>query len=442
MQARQMTLAASATWHSAPRLVSAAMAIDLRSDTVTRPSTAMREAMALAPVGDDVYGEDETVNALERKAAQMCGREAAVFVPSGTMANQMAIGMWAGRGDEVYAHVNSHILIDEAGGTAALWGAHPRGLHSAGNDLDVEELLEAVPMDASDVHRPLARLLCIENANTGSGGRVWSAASLERVTGRAHELGLRVHMDGARLPNAAVARGCTLAEASAGADSVSFCFSKGLGAPVGSILVSSAEAISRARRLRKRLGGSMRQAGIIAAAGLYALEHNLARLADDHARARRLAVALADSGRVSVDLPSVETNIVLARLRRDEPAQGLVDELAAAGVLCGAYDRHTLRFVTHLGVDDERGSNSGGDHRPRANLRPDARRDSPHLRGCSRPLLLRQRVHDASHEARDPRRDLQRMPPVLHGQAEAHRQRWARRAIPSASGPRPGRRGG
>jgi threonine aldolase len=134
---------------------------------------------------------------------------------------------------------------------------------------------------------------------------------------------------------------------------VSFCFSKGLGAPVGSILVSSAEAISRARRLRKRLGGSMRQAGIIAAAGLYALEYNLPRLADDHARARRLAVALADSGRVSVDLPSVETNIVLARLRRDEPAQGLVDELAAAGVLCGAYDRRTLRFVTHLGVDDE-----------------------------------------------------------------------------------------
>src|SRR6185295_2483629 len=161
---------------------------------------------------------------------------------------------------------------------------------------------------------PLARLLCIENSNTASGGRVWSAASLARVTGRAHELGLRVHMDGARLPNAAVARGCTLAEASAGADSVSFCFSKGLGAPVGSILVSSAEAISRARSL---------------------------------------AVALADSGRVSVDLPSVETNIVLARLRRDEPAQGLVDELAAAGVLCGAYDRHTLRFVTHLGVDDD-----------------------------------------------------------------------------------------
>jgi threonine aldolase len=329
------------------------MAIDLRSDTVTRPTPAMREAMASAPLGDDVYGEDETVNALERRAAHMCGREAALFVPSGTMANQIGVRLWAAQGDEVYAHVNSHVLIDEAGGIAALWGAHPRGLHSAGHDLDVEELLDAVPMDASDIHRPVARLLCIENTHTGSGGRVWSGQSLERVTGRAHALGLRVHMDGARLPNAAVARGCTLAEASAGADSVSFCFSKGLGAPVGSILVSSAEAIARARRWRKLLGGGMRQAGVVAAAGLFALEHNLHRLADDHVRARRLAAALADSPRVSVDLPAVETNIVLARLRRDEPAQALVAELAAAGVLCGAFDRRTLRFVTHLDLDDE-----------------------------------------------------------------------------------------
>jgi threonine aldolase len=286
------------------------MPIDLRSDTVTRPSAAMREAMALAPLGDDVYGEDETVNALERKAAELCGREAGLFVPSGTMANQIGVRLWAGQGDEVYAHVNSHVLIDEAGGTAALWGAHPRGLHSAGYDLDVEELLHAVPMDASDIHRPLARLLCIENTHTGSGGRVWGAESLARVTGRAHELGLRVHMDGARLANAAVARGCTMAEASAGADSVSFCFSKGLGAPVGSIVVASADAIARGRRWRKLLGGGMRQAG-------------------------------------------VETNIVLAHLRRDEPAEALVAELASAGVLCGAYDRRTLRFVTHLDVDDE-----------------------------------------------------------------------------------------
>jgi threonine aldolase len=329
------------------------MPADLRSDTVTRPTPAMREAMAQAAVGDDVYGEDETVNALERRAAELCGREAALFVPSGTMANQIAVGLWAGRGDEVYAHRDAHLLIDEAGGVAALWGAQTRGLNSAGHALDVAELRAAVPMDAADVHRARARLLSIENTHVGSGGRVWSSEALARVTAAAHELGLRVHMDGARLPNAAIARGCSLAEASAGCDSVQFCFSKGLGAPVGSILVSSAEAIERGRRLRKVLGGGMRQAGVIASAGLYALDHHMARLADDHARARALAVALGECPRVSVDLASVETNIVLVRVTRDEPAQRIVEDLAAAGVLCGAYDRGAVRFVTHLDFDDD-----------------------------------------------------------------------------------------
>jgi threonine aldolase len=329
------------------------MPADLRSDTVTRPTPAMREAMAQAPVGDDVYGEDPTVNALEQRAAELCGREAALFVPSGTMANQIAVGLWAGRGDEVYAHRDSHLLIDEAGGVAALWGAQTRGLHSPGQSLDLGELRDAVPMDASDIHRARARLLAIENTHVGSGGRVWSAESLARVTEGAHALGLRVHMDGARLPNAAVARGCTLAEASAGCDSVQFCLSKGLGAPVGSIVVSSAEAIQRGRRLRKVLGGGMRQAGIIAAAGLYALQHHLPRLAEDHARARVLAEELALCPRVSIDLASVESNIVLVRVARDEPAERVVDDLAAAGVLCGAYDRRTVRFVTHLDFDDE-----------------------------------------------------------------------------------------
>jgi threonine aldolase len=329
------------------------MPVDLRSDTVTRPSPAMRAAMAAAEVGDDVYGEDPSINALERRAAELCGREAALFVPSGTMANQIGMGLWAGRGDEVYAHCEAHVLIDEAGGVAALWGAQTRWLQSSGHALDPDELADAVPMDESDIHRPRARLLCIENSHTGSGGRVWTGEALARVTGLAHELGLRVHMDGARLPNAAVARGCTLAEASAGADSVSFCLSKGLGAPVGSVLAASAEAIAEGRRLRKLLGGGMRQAGVLAAAGLYALDHNAARLAEDHARARSLAATLAECPRVAVDLGTVETNIVLARVRRDEPAQRVVDELRAAGVLCGAYDRRTVRFVTHLDVDDE-----------------------------------------------------------------------------------------
>ena len=329
------------------------MPIDLRSDTVTRPSPAMREAMARAPLGDDVYGEDETVNELERRAAEMCGREAAVFVPSGTMANQIGVGIWAGRGDEVYSHRDSHLLIDEAGGVSALWGAQARGLHSTASALDVEELRDAVPMDASDIHRPIARLLCIENTHAVSGGRVWDPQVQARVIACAHELGLRVHMDGARLANAAVARGCTLAEASAGADSVSFCFSKGLGAPVGSIVVSSHEAIARGRRLRKLLGGGMRQAGVLAAAGLYALDNNIERLAEDHGRARALAAALADCPRVAVDAAAVETNIVRARLSRDESAEGVVHELAEAGLLCITLDRRTLRFVTHLDIDDE-----------------------------------------------------------------------------------------
>jgi threonine aldolase len=329
------------------------MPVDLRSDTVTRPTAGMREAMAQAPVGDDVYGEDETVNALEARVAELCGREAALFVPSGTMANQIGVGLWAGRGDEVYAHRDAHLLIDEAGGVAALWGAQTRGLHSAGHALDLDELRAAVPMDANDIHRARARLLSIENTHVGSGGRVWSAEALARIVDGAHELGLRVHMDGARLPNAAVARGCSLAEASAGADSVQFCFSKGLGAPVGSILVASSEAIVRGRALRKLLGGGMRQAGVIAAAGLYALEHQMARLADDHARARELAIALDGCPRVTVDLESVQSNIVLVRVARDESAQVVVDDLRAAGVLCGAYDRCTVRFVTHLDFGDD-----------------------------------------------------------------------------------------
>jgi threonine aldolase len=330
-----------------------AMPVDLRSDTVTRPTPGMREAMARAPVGDDVYGEDETVNALEARAAELCGREAALFVPSGTMANQIAVGLWAGRGDEVYAHRDSHLLIDEAGGVAALWGAQTRGLHSPGHALDVDELRDAVPMDASDIHRARARLLSIENTCVVSGGRVWSAEALARIAEGAHALGLRVHMDGARLPNAAVARGCSLAEASAGADSVQFCCSKGLGAPVGSILVSSAEAIRRGRALRKVLGGGMRQAGVIASAALYALDNQMARLADDHVRARALAVALSDCPRVAVELDSVESNIVLVRAARAEGAEAIVAELKAAGVLCGAYDRRTVRFVTHLDFGDD-----------------------------------------------------------------------------------------
>ena len=241
------------------------MQVDLRSDTVTRPTPAMREAMAAAAVGDDVYGEDETVNELERRAAQAMRPRGGAVRAVGHDGQPDRHRMWAGRGDEVYAHRDAHILSTRRAATSALWGAQTRWLQSSGFALDDDELAEAVPMDASDIHRPRARLLCIENTHTGSGGRVWTAAALARVTARARALGLRVHMDGARLPNAAVARGCTLAEASAGADSVSFCFSKGLGAPVGSMLVASAAAIARgapaAQAARRRHAAGRRARG-------------------------------------------------------------------------------------------------------------------------------------------------------------------------------------
>ena len=311
----------------------------------------MREAMALAPLGDDVYGEDETVNALERKAAELCGREAGLFVPSGTMANQIGVRLWAGQGDEVYAHVNSHVLIDEAGGTAALWGAHPRGLHSAGYDLDVEELLHAVPMDASDIHQARQSLVCIENTVGEQGGLIYPQERIDVLAAFAHERGMRLHMDGARLWNAAVASGSDPARIVRDVDSISICFSKGLGAPVGSAVAGSTELVESGRRSRKLLGGGMRQAGIIAAGALYAIRHNIERLADDHANARTLAESLAGGTRMRCDPDRVETNIVFGEVGDGMPSAELVEEMAAAGVLCSSIDERTIRFVTHLDVD-------------------------------------------------------------------------------------------
>jgi threonine aldolase len=329
--------------------------VDLRSDTVTRPTAAMRAAIAGAEVGDDVYEEDPTVNALERRVAELTGKEAALLVPSGTMANQIAIGVWCTRGDEVYLHRNAHILEHEQGGIAALWGAQARPLRGhADGRLDGDELAAAVPAHVDDPHVARPRLVCVENTFMYGGGRVQPAAALAATAATARSLGLRLHLDGARIFNAAVASGTPPAELCAPADSVQLCLSKGLGAPVGSMLAGPAEAIGRGRRLRKLLGGGMRQAGVLAAAGLYALEHHVERLADDHRRARRLAEALAGCERVSLDPSLVETNIVVARLRspEDDPEQAVL-ELREAGVLCSPLDRRTLRLVTHLDVDDE-----------------------------------------------------------------------------------------
>jgi threonine aldolase len=325
---------------------------EFRSDTFTRPTSAMRRAMAEAEVGDDVWGEDPTVRALEERAAAMVGKEAALFVSSGTMGNAIGIRLHAGQGDELYAHRTSHVIDNEGGGPAALWGVQAKQLDDGAGLFGVRELDETVPEDVEDPHHAIPRLVCVENTSTAAIGAPWPLDRLRAVATFANARGLKVHMDGARLFNAAVAQSVTAAEICGHVDTVQFCLSKGLGAPVGSIIAGTTAEIRRANRLRKLLGGGMRQAGIVAAAGLYALDHHVARLADDHANARLLAEGVAGGGRLAVDPATVATNIVLARCSRDgDTAEGVCAELAAVGVLAAPYDRSTVRFVTSLEVD-------------------------------------------------------------------------------------------
>jgi threonine aldolase len=335
----------------APRMPPAP--VDLRSDTVTRPTAGMREAMATAVVGDDVYGDDETVIELERRVAALAGTEAALFAVSGTMANQLAIRVHAGQGDELYAHRDSHIVSQEAGAASAIWGIVVRPLDGPGGRIEPETLAAAMPSDRADVHNAVPRLLCLENTFMMGGGRVAGVGELAETVAEARRHGLAAHLDGARLVNASVALGVPLRELAAPFDTVQFCLSKGLGAPIGSMLCGSAATIVRARRLRKLLGGGWRQAGVLAAAGLYALDHHVDRLADDHRRARQLAEGLVGCERVLVDPSTVESNMVVARLRYDEPIEAVIADLAAEGVLTGPLDSRALRLVTHLDIDDD-----------------------------------------------------------------------------------------
>jgi threonine aldolase len=350
--ARIVLIAILAVPHADPTPLSRA-SVDLRSDTVTQPGAGMREAMAAAAVGDDVYGDDPTVLELEARVARLAGTDAALFTVSGTMANQLAIRVHAEQGDELYAHRDSHIVSQEAGAASALWGIVTRPLDGEGGCIDPGALAAAIPPNRVDPHNPVPRLLCLENTFMMAGGRVAGLDELGAVAREARAHGLAVHLDGARLMNASVASGVPLSQFAALADTVQFCLSKGLGAPVGSMLCGSASAIARARRLRKLLGGGWRQAGVLAAAGLYALEHNVERLADDHRRARELAEGLAGCDRVTVDPSSVESNMVVAHLRRDEPIDAVIADLAAENVLVGPLDAHALRFVTHLDIDDD-----------------------------------------------------------------------------------------
>lgn len=325
------------------------MTFDLRSDTVTRPTAAMREAMATAEVGDDVYGEDPTVAALEGDAAALFGQQAALFVPSGTMGNQVCLGVLARAGDEILADAEAHVVLNEVGAVARLWGCQVRPVPGARGVLDPDAVDELVRSD--DVHFPRTSVLSIENTHNYAGGTVWPLDALDVAVARARARGLAVHVDGARLANAAVACGVPPARLLEGVDMASICLSKGLGAPVGSVVVGDAARIDEARRLRKLLGGGMRQAGVLAAAGRLALSEGPGALADDHARARALARGLAPLPGADLDPASVDTNIVIARTRGD--AFDLEAAFAERGVLVLALDRRRLRFTFHRDVGDD-----------------------------------------------------------------------------------------
>ncbi len=326
--------------------------IDLRSDTVTRPSAEMRRAMAEAPVGDDVFGDDPTVNALQAFAASLFGKEAGLFFPSGTMSNQAALIAHTQRGDEIFLHERSHILMYEQGGAAVHAALQTRCFASEDGTLDPERMEEFVH-DADDPHFAPTRLVALEDTHNRCGGRVLARDRVAAVRQFCDRHGLVLHLDGARACNAAVASGLPPAAIAAPYDSVSVCLSKGLGAPVGSVLVGSAQFIRRALRARKLLGGGMRQAGIVAAAGLYALRHNIERLAEDHRRARALAERIAAAPALAVDLAAVETNIVFADTRPSGlRAADVVGRLASRGVLCLDEGPFAVRFVAHLDVDD------------------------------------------------------------------------------------------
>jgi threonine aldolase len=325
--------------------------IDLRSDTVTQPSAEMRAAMAGAAVGDDVYGEDPTVNELQARVAALLGKEAALYVPSGTMANQIALATQTRPGDEVLVSQHAHCMVFESGAGGALAGVQFKVLGDARGLFTAAEVEANISPD--NPHYAPTTLVAVENTHNTGGGRIIpqrEIVAIEKVA-RTHRLAL--HLDGARLFNAAVASGLSVKELAAPFDSVSVCLSKGLGAPVGSLVAGSRSFVARAHRRRKMLGGGMRQAGILAAAGLYALEHNVDRLRDDHANARAFAATIASAPGVLLDAATVETNIVIWELAADVPfdGAGFVARAKERGLLLYAVARRKLRVVTHRDVD-------------------------------------------------------------------------------------------
>ena len=326
--------------------------IDLRSDTVTTPTPAMREAMAGAEVGDDVMNEDPTVLRLQELTAGLLGKEAALFVPSGTMANQIAIGLHARPGDELICGPDAHVYLWEGGGIARLWGVTSRTIAPSRGLLHLDDLVGKIRPD--DSHYARTRLVCLENTHNRGGGKVHPITTIAEIAGWARAHNLAMHLDGARLMNAVVASGIPASEWARYFDTVSICFSKGLGAPVGSALVGSNEAIHEAHRLRKLLGGGMRQAGVVAAGALHALEHHVTRLAEDHRNAEVLAKAVEETSGLSLEKGPVETNLVWIAV---DPGLGTAREVSARlkerGLLVSALGAQVLRACTHLDVSRE-----------------------------------------------------------------------------------------
>ena len=322
--------------------------IDLRSDTVTKPTPAMRAAMAAAEVGDDVYGEDPTINALEARAAAIFGREAALFVPTGTMGNQTAIRLHTQHGQEVICETRSHIMDWEMAMVAAFSGCVPRTIPGERGILTWADIEPHIT--PKHYHRAQTGLISLENSHNLAGGTVTPLPLLEEIWAGAKERGVPLHLDGARVFNASVALGVGVKDLTRGFDTVMFCLSKGLGAPVGSMLVGTWEQMDRARIIRKGLGGGMRQAGILAAAGLIALEEGPKRLQEDHANARMLAERLAESPKLTIDPRHVETNILIFKVAGRDAAAGFAAEMGKRGVLAGTVGRDGMRFVTHRDV--------------------------------------------------------------------------------------------
>ena len=323
--------------------------IDLRSDTVTHPTDEMRRAMAAADVGDDVFGEDPTINALQERAAALLGQEAGLLTASGTMSNLIAALAWCSRGDEMIMGQEAHMFWNESAGPTALAGAQIRLVPNDPSGRIAPQDVASAIRDRANIHVPATTLVCLENTHNRCSGGVMTPQDTRAIVDVAHAAGAAVHLDGARIFNAAVALEVPAAELTQDVDDVSFCLSKALSCPVGSVLCGSAEFIGRARKWRKMVGGGMRQAGVLAAAGLVALDTMVERLADDHAHARRLAAGLANISGITVDPDSIQTNIVIFEVDREQigDARAVIAELRAAGVLVSHSRDQALRMVTH-----------------------------------------------------------------------------------------------